>query len=336
MTLAPAHAVPHAPPRRSPAGTAGWTGYLRVIVNARCSLACTYCHLEGDPATAQARGLSTAELDALLAAGVANGARKIKFLGGEPLLRADLPGRIAALRAADPSLDISLITGGVAPAGRLAACMESGLSRANLSIHGWGLEAFTARTQRSAAAFRQRNTTLDELVAWGRPLKLNFVWRSPDDDADLGGLLAWAAGRPVLVNVLDDLGQPALGPADVRAAVERLRGAPAQTARDDDPHSLPTLRMRWDDGLEVEIKDAHLGATAPWGPCAACPLRAACREGIHAIRLTHEGHIGPCMDRPDLRVDLRAAVAGGQPEVSRRMDAAIAAWSTSFPTSESA
>lgn len=55
--------------------------------------------------------------------------------------------------------------------------------------------------------------------------------------------------------------------------------------------------------------------------CARCPSRSRCGEGIHALRLTHTGVLRPCMDRPDLGVDLLAALRDGGPP------AASSAWS---------
>lgn len=301
--------------------------YLRVVVTARCSLACDYCHQEGDPATAQAGGMDTATLTALLHGALDNGIRKLKFLGGEPLLRADLPEVIAALRARDPDLDISLITGGAVPVHRLDACFAAGLSRANLSIHGWGLEAFRERTRRGEKAHALRQATLHRLLEHGRFLKLNFVWRGERDAADLSALLDWAAGRPVVVSVLDDLGDASLGPEVVQAALVSLRGWPLVRGAEPDPHSLPTLRMRWADGLEVEVKDHQLGAVAPWSACATCPVRDRCREGIHAVRLSHDGLLRPCMDRPDIALDLGGLLRTRGPRLaSAAWGRAMASW----------
>lgn len=301
--------------------------YLRVVVTARCSLACVFCHQEGDPATTEAGGLPGEELDALLAVAVDQGVRKLKLLGGEPLLRRDLPALIAAVRARAPDLDVSLITAGAVDVDRLDACFEAGLSRANMSVHGAALPAFRARTRRDVAAFARREAVLARLRERGRPLKLNYVWRGPQDDADLGLLLSRVAGWPVVVGVLDDLGAADLGPLAVRAAVERLRGPALRTWAEPDPDSLPTLRLGWADGLTVEIKDHHLGQVAPWQACAACPARARCREGIHALRLTHDGRLRPCMDRPDVGVDLRAALRkGGLPAATEAWRAAVRQW----------
>jgi cyclic pyranopterin phosphate synthase len=285
--------------------------YLRVVVTARCSLACAYCHQEGDPATAMAGGLDTERLLALLDVALDQGIRKLKLLGGEPLLRRDLPAVIAHLRGRAPHLDLSLITGGAVDPARLDACFDAGLSRANLSVHGWSLEAFRARTARGAPQHAQRQRVLEALLRRGRFLKLNYVWRGPADDADLAGLLDHAAGLPVVVSVLDDLSDPGLSAAQVLAALTRLRGLAAASALEEDPHSLSTLRLRWSDGLEVEVKDQRLGAVAPWSPCGACPARARCREGIWALRLSHDGRLRPCMDRPDLGVDLLGALGRG-------------------------
>ena len=298
--------------------------YLRVVVTARCSLACAYCHREGDPAGDAAGGLPRGALLALLDAALDQGVQKLKFLGGEPLLRRDLPHVIAHLRGRDPALDLSLITGGAVGRQALEDCFDAGLSRANLSIHGWSMSAFAERTARGAGAWAMRGAVLDALLARGRFLKLNFVWRGPRDDADLSSLLDHAAGLPVVVSVLDDLSDPTLSPSDVVAAVTRLRGPAEAQEVEPDPHSLPTLRLQWRDGLAVEIKDQHLGAVAPWGPCAACPVRWRCREGIYALRLSHDGRLRPCMDRPDLGVDLIEAARQGA--VGAVWAAAVQSW----------
>lgn len=282
--------------------------YLRVVVTTACPLRCPFCHMEGDPASA--RPLPASTLASIVAAGVANGVRKIKLLGGEPLARADLPEVVASIRAVAPVADLSLITSGVAPVARLDACFDAGLDRANLSIHGWELPAFVTRGG-SARSLALRTACLDRLLDRGRPLKLNYVYGSEADREDLAGLLDWAAGRPLVVNVLDDLHRPELTPDAIRAAVVDLRGVPKRSWEHPDPDGLPTLHLGWPDGLEVEIKHQRLGVVAPWYACSGCANRTRCREGIHAVRVTHEGVLRQCMDRPDLGVPLLPALAAG-------------------------
>jgi molybdenum cofactor biosynthesis enzyme MoaA len=274
-----------------------------VVLLARCPLACSYCHMEGAPPGISATTPSPAEWVELIQAGLSCGIRKVKFLGGEPFLHPHLPQIVEALRARDPELDLSVITSGTVPVERLHACFEAGLSRANMSIHGWSAEAFAER-KGNAALLRRRDAFLAALLEAGRPLKLNYVVSGPKDAADLGELLKWAAGRCLVVNVLNELGRAELGPDEMISIVTTLRGAPSSRFVEPDPFSLPTLHLRWDDGLEVEIKDQELGRVAPWRRCARCPVRSRCREGIHAVRLTHEGVLRTCMDRPDVGADL--------------------------------
>lgn len=116
------------------------TRYLRIVVTPRCSLACSYCHMEGDPASGDPGSVSF--LAAVTRVAYAEGFDKFKLLGGEPLLRADLGALIGAMRATAPRADLSRVTAGVAPKGRLEAAFAAGLDRANLSIHGWSFPAF--------------------------------------------------------------------------------------------------------------------------------------------------------------------------------------------------
>lgn len=283
--------------------------YLRVVATTRCNLACSYCHMEGDPhQQGSAHELPGELLARCLAVAAAAGVEKFKFLGGEPLLRADLAEQVRALRALAPGADLSVITAGVLPTRLLDRVLEAGLDRVNVSIHGFGPAAFGARFRHAARGHALRAAFLERVLEHGRPLKLNYVYSGEADLDDLGALLDWAAPRRVLVNVLDNLALP-LGWLAVAGALKALRGRPDHTALDADPHSLDTLRWSWADGLQAEIKHNQLGQVAPWSACASCPARQRCKEGIFALRLTHRGVLQPCMDRPELGIPLALLAA---------------------------
>lgn len=288
--------------------------YLRVVATTACPLSCAYCHAEGDwQRVGERRGLPADVLTRCLEIAADAGVRKFKFLGGEPLVRKDLPTIVAAVRARSPGADLSVITSGVlgvVPARRL---FEAGLDRMNLSVHGW-TPAQLARRGGTASAFDRRQELLDWLVGLGRPLKLNYVV-GPDVDDDVGALLAWAAGKPLVVNLLDDLHDPHASADGLLARVRSWRGSWQDAWQDHDPDSLPTTRLRWADGLVVEVKTSRLGEAAPWTACHGCPARARCREGIFALRLTHDGRLQPCVDRQDLSLPL-AHLAVGDPAIA--------------------
>jgi cyclic pyranopterin phosphate synthase len=275
--------------------------YLRVVVTTRCNLACSYCHAEGDLATASPE-LPLEDLGRCFAAAELLGIRKLKFLGGEPFLRSDIAAVVSSARAALPNADLSAITAGALPTERLLAAYAAGLDRVNVSIHGFGPAAFAQRNNKERA-YQQRQEFLATALELGRPIKLNFVYSSMVDRPDLAALLDWAAPRGVLVNVLDNLNVD-LTWQKVAQVVRSLRGAPARETRCPDPDSLETLHLEYADGLRVEIKNQNLGALAPFRSCQTCPKRTRCKEGIYALRLTHRGYLQPCMDRTDLSFPL--------------------------------
>ncbi len=286
--------------------------YLRTVVTTACPLSCSYCHMEGDAHQAgTARQLDPEVLDACLEVAAAAGIRKFKFLGGEPLVRRDLPDRIGRLRRVAKDADLSIITSGVASVPTVESLFAAGLDRMNVSIHGYSLPAFAARSRLPARHHVQRAEVLKFLLRLGRPLKLNYVYSGAHDDVDLGALLAWAAPLPLLVNVLDDLGNSALGPSVLLQTLRHLRGSWSEQYAEHDADSLPTTRLRWADGLVVEVKTEHLGQLAPWRDCSTCSLRSRCREGIYAVRLTHRGYLQLCMDRPELGISLVDALKSG-------------------------
>jgi len=304
VTISPDHAPLIQPVRRSPT-------YLRVVVTTRCNLQCAYCHMEGDPhQSGTPHGLDAELLGRCLEVAAAAGMRKIKLLGGEPLLRRDLPELVARLRQAAPEADLSIITAGVVPTEALDAVLGAGLDRVNVSIHGFLPAAMAIRYPNALRGWGRRQAFLERVMAWGRPLKLNYVLSGPQDEADLEALLDWAAPLPLVVNVLDNL-STALGWRGVLRTLVRLRGEPSERTRVEDPDSLTTMHLRWSDGLTVELKHEELGRLGAFVACAGCPVRAQCKEGIYALRLTHRGNLQACMDRPDLAIPLADLVSDG-------------------------
>jgi GTP 3',8-cyclase len=292
-------------------GVPGYGAYLRAVITTKCPLACGYCHMEGDPEHPAARGgLPAATWIELLCAAIDSGARKIKMVGGEPLVRRDLPEIIAAVRARDPEVDISVVTSGAVPRESVDRCFDAGLSRCNVTVHGFREEDFALRggTPRLHAL---RAELIEAVLSRGRPTKINYVYTGPDCDDDLAALLDWGAPRACTIGLLDDLSRPDMGPETLLGALRRLRGEPIARWNEPDPHSLPALRLRLAGGPVVEIKDRRLGEVAPWGSCAVCLRRATCREGIVALRLTHTGELRPCMDRDDLGLALLPRLAAG-------------------------
>lgn len=108
--------------------------YLRLSVIDRCNLRCAYCRpsCESEPATEALSGEHLARA-ALLANDVLS-IRKLRFTGGEPLIRSDLTDMVRELRLALPDATLALTTNGVALARRAEELRNAGLDALNVSI----------------------------------------------------------------------------------------------------------------------------------------------------------------------------------------------------------
>ncbi len=309
--------------------------YLRVVITTRCPMQCPFCHHEGLKPSSEDAGSrvgrdgspSFEEWCCMLEAAVEAGVRKLKFLGGEPLVYRDLPRLIARVKRVAPGVDVSMITSGAAQPSALAACFEAGLDRANLSIHGWTERTFARNGSKALFELRRRN--LKRLLERGRPVKLNYVYTGASCEADLAAFLDDVrrppiAGRGVVVSILDDLSNPGMGPDTIRSLLRRLCGTLPAAEVDDDPYSLPAERYRWPSGLCVEVKSSRLGDLAPWNACGTCDKRAQCREGTFALRLDPTGRVRFCMDRLDLGFSLIEPARAGRDQGAKAWRRAVA------------
>ncbi|MEM3363533.1 MAG: radical SAM protein, partial [Thermoplasmatales archaeon] len=80
---------------------------LRIQLNASCNFKCFFCHMEGTEENGST--LSPEMIERVVKIGAANGVNRVKFTGGEPLLRKDLEEIIRRTRN-HISGDISLTT----------------------------------------------------------------------------------------------------------------------------------------------------------------------------------------------------------------------------------
>lgn len=106
---------------------------LRISITDRCNLSCIYCHNEG--AECYTGSPTGQEMAPELICGVVReaakfGIRKVKFSGGEPLLRKDFEDILSCL---PPLEEVSATTNGILLGERAKALKAAGLDRVNIS-----------------------------------------------------------------------------------------------------------------------------------------------------------------------------------------------------------
>lgn len=121
--------------------------YLRLSVIDACNFRCSYCLPDGFQADlARPRHLTREEVTRLLQAFADVGLRKLRFTGGEPSLRRDLPELIASAAAIEGIESIGLTTNGTLLDRRVSRWRDAGLTHLNVSVDSLDRDAFHAIT----------------------------------------------------------------------------------------------------------------------------------------------------------------------------------------------
>lgn len=117
--------------------------YLRLSVTDHCNLRCVYCMPSGAPACEGREKEPRAEvIERLIRVALDHGLIKVRFTGGEPLMREDLAGLVAMTKRLGVS-DVSLTTNGLLLPARIGELRSAGLDRLNFSLDSLRPETYS-------------------------------------------------------------------------------------------------------------------------------------------------------------------------------------------------
>ncbi len=109
--------------------------YLRISVTDRCNLRCTYCMPEeGIRQLNHTDILSFEEIVEFTKLAVANGIKKVRLTGGEPLVRKGIVELVSMLAQIDGLEDLSMTTNGILLPQYATDLKKAGLNRINISL----------------------------------------------------------------------------------------------------------------------------------------------------------------------------------------------------------
>lgn len=290
--------------------------YLRVSVTDRCDLRCIYCMSERMRFLPRNELLSIEELDQLCAAFVRRGVRRLRFTGGEPLVRRGFLDLLNSVkRHLGSGLDeITVTTNGVQLAEFAGPLFEAGVRRVNISVDSRDRDTFKHITRRDRLP--EVLAGIDAAERAGLKVKINTVALKRDNAHEIPDLIMWAHGRGFDITLIEtmplgeideDRTDQFLSLASVRqdmASYWRLTDLPDRTGG-------PARYVR------VEETGGRLGFITPLSHnfCEACSR----------VRLTCTGRLYLCLGHEtsvDLRQTLRGDGAVGALDAA--LDAAIA------------
>lgn len=290
--------------------------YLRVSVTDRCDLRCVYCMSERMRFLPRDELLNLEELDRLCAVFVARGVRRLRFTGGEPLVRRgfiDLLHKVG--RHLGAGLDeITVTTNGVQLAEYAQALFDAGVRRVNVSVDSLDRATFQRITRRDRLP--QVLAGLEAAEQTGLKLKINTVALKHDNAHEIPDLVKWAHGRGFDITLIETmpLGEIDEDRTDQFLSLTRVREDMASYWRLTDLPDRTGGPARY---VRVEETGGRLGFITP--------LTHNFCEGCSRVRLTCAGRLYLCLGHEtsvDLRAPLRAS--GGDAELQHAIEAAIA------------
>ena len=255
--------------------------YMRISVTELCNLRCRYCMpAEGVCKKAHEEMLTEDEIILAVRAAASLGIRKLRFTGGEPLVKKNIVSICRRAAAVEGIEEVCLTTNGTLLPALAAPLREAGVRRLNISLDTLDADKFRyiTRLGELSEALAGLNAALD---AGFEKIKLNAVLIGGFNDDEIPALAELTRQYPVdlrfieLMPMLDDGFAPeAFLPCSV--VLEKL----------------PELQAEPSDGSVAKLyrlpgAQGRVGLISPVSAhfCAAC----------NRIRLTADGRIKPCL-----------------------------------------
>lgn len=288
--------------------------YLRVSVTDRCNLRCVYCMPEQGVASLPHSGILTYdEILRICRVMAADGLRRVKVTGGEPLVRRNVASLIAGLKAIPGVDSVTLTTNGVLLPQLAAQLVSAGIDSVTVSLDTLDRARYAALTRRD-----ELPAVLDGLACLEAypqvQRKINCV--PLGSEADIVAIAGLAQKQPLHVRFIEVMpigyarGLPFRSEAEIRRLLEAAYGP------------LTPYQGRLGNG------PAHYAALP--GFCGKIGFISAISHRFCArcnrVRLTAEGILKGCLQfegGADLRQALRAGC--GDEALARIIRAVVAA-----------
>jgi len=279
---------------------------LRVSLTDRCNLRCAYCMpAEGLDWLPRPELLTDDEVVRLVRIGVTRlGITEVRFTGGEPLLRRELPGIVARTAALRPRPEISLTTNGIG-LDRLAGPLAgAGLDRVNVSLDTLRPAVFKELARRDRLEDVLRG--LAAAAATGlAPVKVNAVLMRGVNDGEAPALLRFCLEHGYQLRFIEQMpldAQHGWRRESMVTAAEILDSLSAEfTLTPDDAAARGSAPA---EAFLVDGGPARVGVigsvTRPF--CGACDR----------VRLTADGQVRNCLfaqEESNLRDPMRAGAS---------------------------
>jgi cyclic pyranopterin phosphate synthase len=259
---------------------------LRISITKKCNLNCIYCHQEGEKSK-EGIELSPETIARIVTCATGFGVDRVKFSGGEPLIRDDFEDIISML----PRLkNISATTNGTLLSARAASLAEKGLNRVNISLPSLvkeHYETITGCAQVFPKVLEGINAAIDAGLT---PVKINMVLLKGVNEYEIDDAIKFIErydGKVILQLIeLMNFKNISKFMMDIDSVEKMLESRASQISE----RKMHRRRKYFIDGVEVELVRPIDNSKF----CANC----------NRLRVTSSGQLKPCLMRNDNLVDI--------------------------------
>lgn len=281
--------------------------YLRLSVTDRCDFRCVYCMAEDMTFLPRQQVLTLEEMHRVAALFVANGTRKIRLTGGEPLVRQGIVGLCEKIAALPGLRELVMTTNGSQLVKMARPLADAGVRRLNISLDSLDADKFRAITRNGNLEQVQAGIEAARNAGFQR-IKLNVVAMKGRNHEEIPALVEYALSRGLDITFIEEMPLGDVG---------RSRGE--SFCSSDEVRQIIAERYSLIDSAEQsggparyvrtrEYPDNRIGFISPHSHnfCATC----------NRVRLTVEGRLLLCLGHEnsiDLRALLRCHPTDDQP-----------------------
>ena len=294
---------------------------IRVSLTDRCNFDCVYCHNEGlgdtrGPMEPDDNEMTADDVVRLLEVVEGLGVEKVKFTGGEPMLRQDVA---EIIRRTPDSIEVSMTTNGTFLPGRAEELKAAGLDRVNVSQDAIDPDAFAEITK--SGAYEQVLAGVEAAVDAGlTPVKLNMVVFK-HTAGYVEGMVEHAANNDGLRLQLIEYMPELTGNPEWNIDIGRVHDWLADLADRIEHREMHNRTRYWIAGDDADdgdrIDESNGGMVEIVDPVENPNFCANC----HRVRVTHEGYLKGCLNRND---DLRSMGEMSRAEISETFRETVA------------
>ncbi len=279
--------------------------YLRVSITDKCNLRCVYCMpVEGLPWLKRDELLSYEEIAEIVAVMAPMGLRRVRFTGGEPLVRRDLPRLVEMVARVEGIEDLSISTNAVLLTDLAEDLRRAGINRVNVSLDSLRAERVDAIARRPGSYARiMDGLAAAEAVGFG-PIKINVVLIGGQNDDEIADFAEITRERPWHVRFIELMPTA----ANLELSAEQFVSCEEALRRVREVGELEPAPGPTGNGPATYYR--FPGAPGTVG--VITPMSHNFCDRCNRMRLTADGHLRPCLFGA-IQTNLRDPLRAGHP-----------------------